>query len=184
MSDYRRYFVPGGTYFFTCVTYRRKPFLTTDLGRRCLREAFDQVRRSHPFEMVAIVLLPDHWHTVWTLPTGDARYPLRWMRIKEEFTERWLAEGGREINQSASRVKHRLRGIWHKRYWEHTVRDEDDLKRCVDYIHWNPRKHKLVQRVCDWPWSSFHRMVQLGEYAIHWGGTDPTPQWHDPEWGE
>ena len=184
MPDYRRNYVPGGTYFFTCVTHRRAPFLTTALGRRCLREGIEKVQHDHPFEIVAIVLLPDHWHTVWALPRGDARYPLRWMRIKEEFTERWLNGGGGELPQSASRQRHRQRGVWHKRYWEYTVRDEDDLQRCVDYAHWNPRKHLLVPRVRDWEWSSFHRFVQLGEYDLDWGGADPTPDWDDPEWGE
>ncbi len=184
MSNFRRNLVPGATFFFTCVTHQRRPILTTDLGRQCLREAIDLVKRDHPFEIVAIVLLPDHWHTVWTLPPGDDRYPLRWMRIKEEFTKRWLAAGGDELPQSASRIQHRQRGVWQKRYWEHTVRDEIDLKRCVDYIHWNPRKHKLVSCVRDWKWSSFHRMVHEGEYEFEWGGTDPTPGWNTPEWGE
>ncbi len=105
MPNYRRNFVPGGTYFFTCVTYQRQPILTTDIGRRCLREAIQKVQGDHPFELFAIVLLPDHWHTVWILPPGDDRYPLRWMRIKEEFTERWLAAGGAELPQSESRGK-------------------------------------------------------------------------------
>ncbi|MFN9341882.1 MAG: REP-associated tyrosine transposase [Planctomycetota bacterium] len=184
MPDYRRLHVPGGTYFFTCVTYGRRKILTTDLGRECLRTAIEKTRSRRAFEIVAIVLLPDHWHTVWTLPQGDANYSIRWMRIKEEFSKHWLAEGGTELKQSSSRVKHRQRGIWQKRYWEHTVRDEDDLKRCVDYIHWNPRKHGLVERVCDWQWSSFQRMVESGEYEREWGGIDPAPGWDAPEWGE
>jgi putative transposase len=184
MPNYRRYYVPGGTYFFTCVTYQRRPILTTELGRQCLHAAIDTVRKTHPFEIVAIVLLPDHWHTIWSLPSGDDRYPLRWMRIKEEFTESWLANGGTELKQSESRAKHRQRGVWHKRYWEHTVHDENDLQRCADYIHWNPRKHNLVQNVADWRWSSFHRFVSAGEYEPDWGRSDPTPGWDDPEWGE
>ncbi len=184
MSDYRRNYVPGGTYFFTCVTYKRMKILTTDIGRRCLHEAIDKVRSDHPFEMVAIVLLPDHCHSVWTLPRGDDRYSLRWMRIKEEFTKRWLQAGGRELAQSQSRLRHRQRGVWHKRFWEHTIEDEDDLQRCVDYTHWNPRKHNLVPRVQDWEWSSFHRFIRAGQYDITWGGTDPTPGWDEPEWGE
>jgi len=162
----------------------RRKILTTDLGRECLRTAIEKTRSRLAFEIVAIVLLPDHWHTVWTLPQGDANYSIRWMRIKEEFSKHWLAEGGTELKQSSSRVKHRQRGIWQKRYWEHTVRDEDDLKRCVDYIHWNPRKHGLVERVCDWQWSSFQRMVESGEYEREWGGIDPAPGWDAPEWGE
>ena len=106
------------------------------------------------------------------------------MRIKEEFTKNWLDRGGFEQAQTESRQRGRYRGIWQKRYWEHTVRDEDDLKRCVDYLHWNPRKHNLSTRVRDWPWSSFHRFVNLGEYDEDWGGTDPSPTWKQPGWGE
>jgi putative transposase len=149
-----------------------------------MRMAINTVRRGYPFEVTAIVLLPDHCHTVWTLPRGDDRYAMRWRRIKEEFTRAWIAGGGSEAPQSASRIKHRQRGLWHKRYWEHTVRGEDDLQRCVDYIHWNPRKHQLVSRVRDWKWSSFHRFVRDGEYEINWGADDPTPGWDAPEWGE
>jgi putative transposase len=118
MSDYRRYYVPGGTYFFTCVKHGRAPILTTPLGRRCLRRALTRIQHDHPFEIVAIVLLPEHWHTVWSLPPGDDRYPLRWMRIKEEFTEAWLEHGGAELPQSPSRVYHRQRGVWQKEWGE------------------------------------------------------------------
>jgi putative transposase len=158
--------------------------LTSESGRYCLRQAITTVQQQHPIQLVAIVVIPDHWHTVWSLPRGDHRYSMRWSRIKEEFTERWLAVGGRELAQSASRQKCRMRGVWQKRFWEHTVRDEEDLERCVDYVHWNPRKHRLVSRVRDWPWSSFHRYVAQGQYEIDWGGRDPTPGWNSPEWGE
>jgi putative transposase len=183
MPNYRRNYVPGGTYFFTCVTHQRQPFLTSELARKCLHDAIDKVQQDHPFEIVADVLLPDHWHTIWTLPRGDDRYPLRWMRIKELFTKAWLKAGGPEMLQSTSRIKHRLRGVWQKRYWEHTVRDEDDLCRCADYVHWNPRKHGLVTRVQDWPWSSFHRYVEAGDYELQWGRENPVPNWNAPEWG-
>jgi putative transposase len=181
MPQYRRNFLAAGTYFFTCVLHRRRPILTTALGRNCLRSAIRKVRGDHPFEILAIVLLPDHWHSVWTLPSGDARYPLRWMRIKEEFTKAWLSAGGSEVCQSRSRSADRLRGVWQKRYWEQTVRDEADLERCVDYAHWNPKKHKLVSRVRDWKWSSFHRFARRGEYDLNWGTPDPNPGWDDPE---
>jgi putative transposase len=184
MPNYRRYYVPGGTYFFTCVTYGRAPILTTPLGRSCLRRALRHVQHEHPFEIVAVVLLPEHLHTVWTLPAGDDRYPMRWMRIKEEYTEKWLEGGGAELAQTPSRTRHRQRGVWQKRYWEHFVAHEADLHRCVDYVHWNPRKHRHVARVCDWRWSSFHRFVTAGDYDLEWGGTDPTPGWDAPEWGE
>jgi len=184
MSWYRRYYVPGGTYFFTAVTYCRRPMLVDPLARGCLRKAIQEIRNRWDFQIVAIVLLPDHLHTVWTLPEGDDRYSRRWRRIKEEFTRRYLAVGGKELRQSASRVRQQQRGIWQKRFWEHTVDDEEDLKRCVDYVHWNAKKHGLVESVRDWPWSSFSRFVESGEYTWDWGQEDPTPGYDDPEWGE
>ena len=143
MPDYRRLFVPGGTYFFTVVTQDRRPILNTATGRDCLRNAIQTVKRKQPFDMLAIVLLAEHVHTVWALPPGDDRYPLRWAQIKEAFTRTFLTSGGGEAPVTASRTSHRERGVWQHRYWEHTCRDEDDLKRCVDYIHWNPVKHGL-----------------------------------------
>ena len=90
MPDYRRYYIPGGTFFFTLVTYHRRPFLCSDLARRCLREAIEAVCIDWPVEWIAVALLPDHLHTIWTLPPNDTRYPIRWKRIKEEFTRRYL----------------------------------------------------------------------------------------------
>ena len=184
MSNYRRWYVAGGTYFFTLVAYRRRPLFREEIARQCLRNAIKTIQDQRPFELFAIVLLPDHLHCIWTLPPGDDKYPIRWKRIKEEFTINYLKVGGTDGPRSASRKAKGERGIWQRRYWEHTLKDEDDLKRCVDYIHWNPRKHKYVDRVRDWPWSSFHRFVKLGEYDPDWGGVDPTPGYNDPEWGE
>jgi len=169
MSDYRRYFVPGATYFFTVVAWRRRPILTTALGRRCLRSAFDKVRQAHPFELIAVVLLPDHLHALWSLPRKSSDYSLRWRRIKEEFTKGYLAEGGREAALGASRLIRKERGIWQRRFWEHLCKDEADLERHFDYIHYNPVKHGLVQKPGDWPWSTFHRFVGDGAYPADWG---------------
>jgi putative transposase len=184
MPDYRRWYVPGGTYFFTLVTYGRRRWLTEERWRKELRAAVDKERRKRPFEVVAWVLLPDHLHTVWTLPAGDDRYSLRWQKIKEEFSKQFLEQGGQEGVRSRSRRRHRERAIWQRRFWEHTVEDEADLEWCVDYLHWNPVKHGLVSRVCDWPWSTFHRFVAAGHYAIDWGGTDPCAGLEDDVWGE
>jgi putative transposase len=171
MSDYRRWRVEGGTFFFTAVTHRRQRFLTSTLGRSALREAFRQVRRLRPFKVVAIVLLPDHLHTVWELPRGDTDYTTRWRQIKTLVTRALAGRiGGAAI--SASRQRRAEKGIWQRRFYEHMCRDEADVKRLVDYIHVNPVKHRLSARVRDWPWSSFHRYVQLGEYSIDWGSSD------------
>jgi putative transposase len=182
MPQYRRNYVPGGTYFFTVVTHQRRPILTTELGRDCLRKALSQEQDKRPFEIFAIVLLPDHLHAIWTLPEGDAEYSLRWSRIKEQFTRSFLDGGGSEGVQTASRIRHRERSVWQRRFWEHTCRDEDELKRCVDYVHWNPIKHGLATRVRDYPWSSFGRFVELGEYDLDWGAENPCPEYDAPEW--
>jgi len=184
MSNYRRWFVPGGTFFFTLVLQNRRPLFHEEKWRTALRFSIATVREQYPFTIVAMVLLLEHLHTVWTLPFGDKEYPRRWRKIKEGFTKQFLKQGGCDGAVSASRKRKRERGVWQRRYWEHTVRDETDLERCVDYIHWNPRKHRLVSRVRDWEWSTFHQFVALGQYELDWGGTDPCPNWHIPEWGE
>jgi putative transposase len=182
MSDYRRYYVPGGTYFFTLVSHERRPIFVNDMARTILREAMKSINEKWEFETVAIVLLPEHLHAIWTLPRGDDRYSIRWKRIKEEFTRRFLDHGGVEGKRSNSRRAKGERGVWQRRFWEHTIDDEEDLERCIDYVHWNPRKHKLVPRVADWPHSSFHRYVAHGAYNLEWGGTDPCPNYDTPEW--
>ncbi len=139
MSDYRRYFVPGGMCFFTVVTYARRPILTTGEGRKFLRSAVCKIKQDRPFELFATVLLPDHWHLVIQLPPGDSDYSTRIKRIKEEFTHKWLEAGLPEAPITPAQRKKGERGIWQPRFWEHTIEDEDDLESCVDYIHWNPR---------------------------------------------
>ena len=173
MSDYRRYFVPGGIYFLTIVTYGRRSILTSDQGREILRCSIETIRRKRPFELVATVLLPDHWHLLMQLPPGDDQYSIRIKRIKEEFTTAWLGAGLSEAPVSSAQRKKGERGIWQPRFWEHLVTDEDDLIACVDYIHWNPRKHELVRRIRDWKWSSFPRFVRSGDYPLDWGGEIP-----------
>jgi putative transposase len=179
MPKYRRNFVPGGTFFFTVVTHYRSPILISPLSRTSLRQAIQEIRGRRAFTIDAIVLLPDHLHCVWTLPRSDASYDVRWRQIKSRFTQFYLNGGGQEADISAARALKGEHGLWQPRYFEHTVRDEADLKRCVDYVHINPLKHGLVQRVRDWPWSSFHRYVRLGEYSIDWGGS---PEFYGDEW--
>lgn len=132
-----------------------------------------QVQADHPFDVVAIVLLPDHLHCVWELPRGDHDYATRWRRIKSLFTEGWLDNSGDEGRRRKKLVKKGERAVWQRRFYEHLVRDEQDLNRCVDYIHWNPVKHQLETRVRDYPWSSFHRYVGARHYNIDWGGVNP-----------
>jgi putative transposase len=165
MTTYRRNFVPGGSFFFTVnLADRRLSLLTMHV--EALRAAFRDIRQHHPFTIDAIVVLPDHLHAIWTLPDGDADFATRWRLIKSTFSR--SVPTGEHV--PASRITRGERNIWQRRYWEHTIRDEDDFVRHVDYIHINPVKHGLVSRVRDWQHSSFHRMVKHGIYPEDWGG--------------
>lgn len=185
MSDYRQWFVPDSTFFITAVTYDHRPILTTDAGRMFLRNAIQSVRQDLPFNLIATVLLPDHWHLVMQLPEGDQRYKVRLNQIQAEFSEQWIDVGLPEATVTESERQQGQRGIWQPKFRERIVRDEADLQSCADYIHWNPRQHKLVQHVVDWKWSSFHRFVDLGLCKTDWPTIPPTPtdegDWCEPE---
>ncbi|TAK61525.1 transposase [Methylobacter sp.] len=151
MSNYRRCYVPGGSYFFTVVTERRAKILGNDLARDLLRAAFqDCFQRWPPFRV-------------------DAAYPKRWGAIKKHFTQSWISLGGAEKT-----ARHPVsliigEGVWQRYYAEHALRDERDYQRHFDYIHYNPVKHGLVKSPRDWPYSTFHRWVKRGVYNSDWG---------------
>jgi putative transposase len=117
----------------------------------------------------AVCLLPEHLHCIWVLPEGDANFSVRWKEIKRLFTKGYLSQVGPGETRSASRLSRGEATIWQRRFWEHTIQDEDDLNRHRDYIHYNPVKHGLVQSVSAWQWSSFHRYVRMGHYDPDWG---------------
>ena len=163
MSQYRRNYVAGGTYFFTVnIVERNKSLLTDHVD--ILRKSVFKVRHKQPFEINAWVVLPDHLHAIWTLPEGDVDYSSRWREIKKAFVKQLPKD---EV-LSAARFKEGERGIWQKRFWEHTIRSELDYQNHIDYIHLNPLKHGLVNQVKDWPYSSFHRDVARGLYDNDW----------------
>jgi len=162
MVLYRRNLLPGGTYFFTVtLSDRRSSVLTEKI--EALRGAFRTARKERPFEIDAIVILPDHLHAIMRLPLGDADFAGRWRRIKGHFSSA-LLHAGLDI----ARHPNGELALWRRRYWEHTIRDENDFARHVDYIHFNPVKHGYVRRVGDWPHSSFHRYVRTGLLPEDW----------------
>lgn len=170
MPNYRRMRVAGGTYWFT-VKLR-------DPGSRllveqidALRAAFRTVMTAHPFTIDAIVIMPNHLHTLWTLPPGDSDYSTRWRQIKAAFS-RAMPKGERI---SASRKAKGERGIWQRRFWEHTVRNQRGFNHRFDYIHYNPVKHGYVRHPHEWPYSSFHRAVRQGIYPADWQANDSEP---------
>jgi putative transposase len=170
MANYRRNFIKGGSFFFTAaLADRRRSLLVDRIG--ILREAF------RTFHLDATVILPEHLHCIWTLPLDDADYPGRWRRIKAAFS-RSLPN---RYPRSRSQTLKNERGIWQRRYWEHTLRDEEDYRRHMDYIHYNPVKHGYVNRVADWPHSTFHRYVEAGVYPHDWAGNGEV---RDQKFGE
>ena len=168
MPDFRRFFAPGGTFFFTVVTYGRRPLFRAPVARRLLRDAIAQTKRLRPFDMPGIVLLPDHLHCLWTLPSADSDFSTRWRKIKEAFTRAYIRAGGCEIPISAGQRRKGLRAVWQQRFWEHTIRDEEDFGRHLDYIHYNPVKHGVARCAHEWAFSSFHRWVREGIYEADW----------------
>ncbi len=168
MPEYRRVLQPGGTFFFTAVTEQRQALFRSVTARTLLRTALQETQQRWPFVIDAIVVLPDHLHTIWTLPEGDADFSTRWSFLKSTFTRSWLAANGREIVVSDSRRRNRRRGVWQRRFWEHTIRDDEDYERHCDYIHYNPVKHGLAACPHAWPYSSFLRFVKEGYYSGTW----------------
>ncbi|MEQ1513552.1 MAG: transposase [Lysobacteraceae bacterium] len=163
MVLYRRNRVLGGTYFFTLTL--------ADRSARTLVEQIDALRWSlrktkakHPFEIVAMVVLPDHLHAVWRLPEGDDRYSTRLQVFKSNFTETLKTRGA-----CIPRRGNGEPAVWARRFWEHTIRDDNDLRAHVEYVHYNPVKHGLTDRVSAWPYSTFHRDVAMGNVHRDWG---------------
>ena len=164
MVEYRRARVPGACYFFTLVLKdRRKDLLVRHVD--VLREALRSMLRRYPCQLSAVVVLPDHLHLLIQLPAGDADYSSRIRLLKRAFV-RLLVERGVAVYLNSRNEA----DVWQVRFWEHLIRDERDYVAHVDYIHGNPRKHGLVDRVCDWPYSSFHRYVRDGKLPMDWAG--------------
>ncbi len=162
---YRRNYVPGGTYFFTVnLLQRDKRLLVEHIN--VLRQAITKVKSNRPFIIDAWVVLPDHMHAVWTLPSEDADYSSRWREIKKAFCKQLPPI---ESLSSIRKAKGE-RGIWQRRFWEHTIKNEADYRHHINYTYYNPVKHGLVSQVKDWPHSSFHRDVRLGLFDNDWCG--------------
>lgn len=171
MSRYRRDHTPGATWFFRVVTGKRHRHLCDEPVRHALREAIARTRADWPFTIDAWILLPDHLHCIWTLPAGDADFSVRWNLIKRRtstaVTDRYWRAGG-PLPSSRRELP-----FWQRRFWEHRIRDEEDFRRHVEYIHYNPVKHGLATAPVRWPYSTFHRYVEEGIYQEDWGSGAP-----------
>jgi len=145
------------------VTYRRQPLFREAGTVVLLRAAMRDVMAKRPFEIQAMVVLPDHLHAVWRLPEGDADFSRRWRDIKCAVSK--------DIAAPLNHRREKL--VWQRRFWEHAIRDVDDWRRHLDYVHFNPVKHGLARCAADWPYSSFLRCVERGWYDRNWGCDEP-----------
>jgi putative transposase len=171
MPKYTRAFIKGGTYFFTVVTYQRVPLFNDNVKVDYLKNCMKDTMENHPFNIEAIVVLPDHIHTIWTLPDTDDDFSTRWMLIKKRFSIHY--SNIYELPVSKSRLKKREHSIWQRRFWEHFIRNDEDFRVYCDYIHYNPIKHGLVSSPGLWEYSSFKQFVNKGYYPSNWGTFEP-----------
>lgn len=178
MPEYRRAYRPGGTFFFTIVTHRRRPLFADVANIQRLRRAIGDVKNERPFDLTAAVILPDHLHFIWTLPTGDADYSGRIGRMKVLFTRslagtKWEGLARSEglvgsAHPTKSRRQHRESQVWQRRFWEHTIRDEKDFEHHLNYLHYNPVKYRLCKCPHQWDASSFSNWVARSAYELDW----------------
>ncbi len=164
---YRRLYLKGGTYFFTLVTYQRFPVFSSPDAIELLNDAFEYTALRMPFSVIAFVILPDHMHYIWTLPEDSADYSTRWRLIKSHFTR--ARPGNLNFLETDSRKNKKERNVWQRRFWEHLIRNDDDLTRHLEYIHFNPVKHGYVNSPKDWQYTSFAKYVADGLYPDGWG---------------
>ncbi|WP_373542042.1 transposase [Chamaesiphon sp.] len=169
MPAYRRAHIPGSSVFLTLITYQRQQLFSLPENIDRLWQACDLMMTEQPFATGVAVILPEHIHFLWTLPPDDPDYSYRVGRMKVLFTRALRGANNLPDDVCESRKKHRESDVWQRRFYEHTIRDEFDLRKHFDYLHFNPVKHGLVKCVHDWQYSSFHRGVRRDEYDVKWG---------------
>jgi len=169
MPNYQRVKIKGGTYFITLVTFKRQIIFAPAEIRELFIKSLNHVRKYHPFHLEAYCILPNHIHLLIRLPEDDDNISLRISEIKKRFSKLYSKNFGSSQAKIDGLVPPGRSGLWQQRFWEHTIRDEEDLHRHIDYIHYNPVKHGLVNQVRDWHISSFFDYVKTGNYQIDWG---------------
>ena len=169
MPTYLRSKTPGGTFFFTVVTFQRRRIFSELKYINILENIIAGVQKEHPFTLEAWVFLPDHMHCLWTMPPDESDYSKRWGMIKARFTKAISPDAGRSALLTGSKIRYREGTVWQRRFWEHQIRDERDLQTHLDYIHFNPVKHGLVKSPGHWPYSSFREFVKRNLYPDNWG---------------
>jgi len=184
VPNYRRDNSSGATWFFTIVTYRRQSFLCDKRVRKALREAGRKLQTKYPFKINAWVLMPDHFHCIWTLPNHDSNFPLRIRLLKRYVTQACSHFLQCDHLSTPSRRKRKESSLWQRRYWEHRIRSESDLLHHMNYIHFNPVKHGLSHSPVEWPFSTIHQLIVEGVYTSSWATNPDSESIDDHDYGE
>ena len=171
MPKYHRLKTSGACYFFTVVSYQRKPILCCDAIRNALHHGVKDTQQQMPFTIDAWVLMPDHMHCILTLPPMDDDYSKRWGLIKSQVSESCPQFTNQDHLTNSQKKRHEST-LWQRRFWEHQIRDQTDFNHHMDYIHYNPVKHGLCQQPNQWMWSTLHRYIKNGVYPPNWCPTD------------
>lgn len=163
--NYKRLFIENSLVFITMVTAKRRKILIDNI--KILREAFKKTIHTYNYEIIAICILPDHIHMI-IKPYCINDYPKIIQQIKRYFSQHINKNLLENYTLTSGNIKRKECDIWQHKYWEHTIRNENDLNKHIDYIHFNPFKHKYVNRVRDWDYSSFKKFVNNNLYSIDW----------------
>ena len=164
MPNFHRYYIPNAIIFITCITQDRAPFLRAEADIKLFIETLRNVQQIHPFRLLAYVILQDHFHWLMRVEKESGNFSDVLQSIKRNFTLNY---------KDAHHIPTPLR-LWQSRFWDHIIRDEKDIERHFDYIHWNPIKHGYVHRPEDWPHSTYAHWLKLGYYGLEWGrGEEP-----------
>jgi len=162
MPNYRRYYVPNAIYFIVVVTKGRRPIFTDKENVDLFLQVMREVRQRKLFALLAYSIIPDHVNLL-IRPTGEANFSQIMHSLQRNYTMRF--KGIRGIARSLS--------LWQRGFWDHMIRDEEDLGRHLDYIHYNPVKHGLVTRPEDYVYSSYRYWLEQGYYEAGWGYAEP-----------
>lgn len=165
MPNYKRYYIENRFVFITVVTYNRRAILIDNI--ELLRGSFKKTLETFDFEIFASVILPDHFHVILK-PVNIDEFSKIIGSIKKHFSYR-INEIFVDKNISESRMNRKEKGVWQRRFYEHIIRDENDLNNHLDYIHYNPVKHNNAKSVKEWEYSSFNKFVKSKNYETDWG---------------
>ncbi|MCD6162410.1 MAG: transposase [candidate division Zixibacteria bacterium] len=167
MSILKRYYNEGNIYFITCVTQNRERILIQHQSQ--LKDSIRKYKAELNFSIIAWVILPDHFHMI--INPRDNNLSKLFNKIKLSFSKKFRYLSG--VNKGR---------IWQSRFWDHVIRNQEDMNNHIDYIHYNPVKYGYMKSPFDWEHSSINEYFKRGYYSKDWGVMDEIK--FDDDYGE